>query len=730
MLQGKLSAPATLGGALKGGAGLQGTLAGGGSIHPVYDGPVEFEPSEDAQTIGTEGKVVPTDLTVDAIPSGYVGSAVDRRDSDDLAASGATVTAPAGYYAEPASKAVASGSITMRRPTMDEAVGEIRSRADLTTGYITGGSYSGSALILDKQAGTTITPTESEQVAVAQYRWTTGDVKVAAIPGQYIVPAGTYTVTGSGTHDVAEYASASVASATPTNSSESEYITSSGSRKWRYRPKTIVPTAGWAAQRSASNPINGFWTTYDAIPTGTTVTPTTSAQTIGGADTMMEGAVTVAAIPPEYIVPSGTKAISANGEGIDVAAYSTVDVAVASQESTFVITLSWNSTSEMWEPDCTYAQLSSAVSAGKRITIEVPSEELVGANCAWSTEEACLYYVVFQTDSAEWTESVYVFGSGGLDVNYIDTISRPSGTINITASGNTDVTQYATASVPNADWDSGTPVTSYTTQGGQRKWRIQPNFEVFTAGWISTGTKSGTIKTFDALASGTTITPSTSAQTVGGADVMMEGAVTVAAMPTGTAGTPSATKGTVSNHSVSVTPSVTNSTGYITGGTKTGTAVSVSASELVSGSETKTANGTYDVTNLAELVVNVSGGGSSVKTATGTFTGNGTRTIDVACTFEPDIVYFTSNPGTTASSGTVAAIIVRDMMTATRYRNNSTTNSHYAIPDIANLNTSGSSYSWRATYANSKVTLYCYSNNVRGLLTGGRTYTYTFIKWT
>ena len=82
------------------------------------------------------------------------------------------------------------------------------------------------------------------------------------------------------------------------------------------------------------------------------------------------------------------------------------------------------------------------------------------------------------------------------------------------------------------------------------------------------------------------------------------------AVASGTAGTPTATKGTVSNHSVSVTPSVTNTTGYITGSTKTGTAVTVSASELVSGSETKTANGTYDVTNLASLVVNVSGGSS------------------------------------------------------------------------------------------------------------------------
>ena len=229
----------------------------------------------------------------------------------------------------------------------------------------------------------------------------------------------------------------------------------------------------------------------------------------------------------------------------------------------------------------------------------------------------------------------------------------------------------------------------------------------------------------------TNISPTTSSQTItpdSGYDGLSS--VQINAMPTGTAGTPTASKGTVSNHAVSVTPSVTNTTGYITGSTKTGTAVTVSASELVSGSETKTANGTYDVTNLAQLVVNVA---SPVKTATGTFTGNGTRTIDISSvTFEPDIVYFTSDPGTTASSGTVAAIIVRDMMAATRYRNATTTNSHYAIPGIVNLNTSGSSYSWRATYdsTNSKLTLYCYSSNARGLLTNGRTYSYTFVKWT
>lgn len=87
------------------------------------------------------------------------------------------------------------------------------------------------------------------------------------------------------------------------------------------------------------------------------------------------------------------------------------------------------------------------------------------------------------------------------------------------------------------------------------------------------------------------------------------------AVASGTEGTPTATKGSVSNHAVTITPTVTNGAGYIAGGTRPGTGVSVSAAELVSGSETKTANGTYDVTNLAELIVNVSGGGGTSKNA-------------------------------------------------------------------------------------------------------------------
>ena len=74
----------------------------------------------------------------------------------------------------------------------------------------------------------------------------------------------------------------------------------------------------------------------------------------------------------------------------------------------------------------------------------------------------------------------------------------------------------------------------------------------------------------------------------------------------GTEGTPTATKGTVSNHSVTVTPSVTNTSGFISGSTKTGTAVTVSASELVSGTKTVTTTGMSDVTNYASVNVDIS----------------------------------------------------------------------------------------------------------------------------
>jgi len=97
----------------------------------------------------------------------------------------------------------------------------------------------------------------------------------------------------------------------------------------------------------------------------------------------------------------------------------------------------------------------------------------------------------------------------------------------------------------------------------------------------------------------------------------------------GTTGTPSASKGTVSNHSISVTPSVTNTTGYITGGTKTGTAVTVTASELASGNKEITSNGTnIDVVGYSTVSVAVPGASLQAKTGINPTTSSQTITAD------------------------------------------------------------------------------------------------------
>ena len=83
-----------------------------------------------------------------------------------------------------------------------------------------------------------------------------------------------------------------------------------------------------------------------------------------------------------------------------------------------------------------------------------------------------------------------------------------------------------------------------------------------------------------------------------------------AEVPTTTVATPTAIKGSVSNHSVTVTPSITQTYGYVSSTTKTGTPVTVTASELVSGDLAITQNGNnIDCSNYATVSVNVSSSG-------------------------------------------------------------------------------------------------------------------------
>ena len=96
------------------GAVIYPTSGGGGGAN-LETKSVSYTPSELelSQTLlpspGYDG-FDEVDVTVQAIPSDYVGSAVPRKTSSDLSASGATVTAPSGYYENSASKTIANAS--------------------------------------------------------------------------------------------------------------------------------------------------------------------------------------------------------------------------------------------------------------------------------------------------------------------------------------------------------------------------------------------------------------------------------------------------------------------------------------------------------------------------------------------------------------------------------------------------------------------------------------------
>lgn len=270
-----------------------------------------------------------------------------------------------------------------------------------------------------------------------------------------------------------------------------------------------------------------------------------------------------------YIRPQGTKSISANGTGIDVTAYASVDVAVPSetpslQSKTKTYTPSETAQSETVTADSGYDGLSSV-----EVSVGAISSTYVGTG-------------ITRRSSSD------LIASGA-------TVTVPSGYYS------------AEASKSVASGTAGTPTATKGTVSNHSV-SVTPSVTNST-GYITGGTKNGTAVSVSAseLVSGTLSVTSS-----GTKDVTNYAS---ASIPSGSEGTPTATKGTVSNHSISVTPSVTNSSGFISGGTHSGTAVSVSASELASGSETKTENGTYDVTNLATLVVNVSGA-SGIKTGT------------------------------------------------------------------------------------------------------------------
>lgn len=312
--------------------------------YPTYTGETTVTPSDETQVLHTELQTLINDITVEAVPGDYVGSDIPRRDSSDVAASGATVTAPAGYYEAAATKTIQSGTEgtpTATKGAVSNHAVSVTPSVTNTEGYINGGTKSGTA----------VTVSASELVS------------------------GTKEITENGQGiDVANYASVDVAvpSSDPNLQSKTNINPTTSSQ-------TIEADPGYDGLSSVQ---------INAMPNGTEGTPTAAKSAVSNHSVSVTPSVTNTA---GYIsggtktgtpvtvtaaeLESGAKAITANGNGQDVTGYAAVDVSVpnsytASDEGKVV-----NNSALVAQTSATYTNNGTYDTTLKNsVTVSVPSQ--------------------------------------------------------------------------------------------------------------------------------------------------------------------------------------------------------------------------------------------------------------------------------------------------------------------------------------------------------------------
>ena len=224
----------------------------------------------------------------------------------------------------------------------------------------------------------------------------------------------------------------------------------------------------------------------------------------------------------------------------------------------------------------------------------------------------------------------------------------PTGNIDITSAGTTDVTNYATATVPSGYVTAGYGNEEFVTSGNKRYWHFDAIAYGYTEGWSGTGVLESNTQSFNAVASGTSVTPTESAQTIGGSNYMMEGAVTVNAIPSNYVGSGITQRDSTDLSANGAT--VTAPSGYYASqATKTISSGSASAPSTISGTSASVSTGTNTLTlsKTVSVTPTVSAGYISSGTAT-----NSSVSLTASVTTKGATNHYATTSDQTIASGT------------------------------------------------------------------------------
>lgn len=244
-------------------------------------------PSESEQTFNASDVDGYKPVTVSAISSTYVGSGITQRSSTDLTVSGATITAPAGYYSAAASKSVASGSASAPSSISGTSASVTTGTNTLTltktvsvtpvvsAGYVSSGTATNSSVSLTASIPVNPTPTASGATVT--------------IPAGYYSEQTTKSISsGSVVYD--DYRVTTTPNITISDSGLITATLNTGA----YLSPTI--TAGYITSSDITSPfagVNSTGTYQMTTKAAATITPTTTNQTIV-AGTYLTGAQTIA----------------------------------------------------------------------------------------------------------------------------------------------------------------------------------------------------------------------------------------------------------------------------------------------------------------------------------------------------------------------------------------------------------------------------------------------------